>query len=781
MRYPLFTMNVSSRLFLLMSVILLSSGLAHGTGKIIKGTVLFPDSLQYPYSVTLLQDSTAKRTLNFSDAPFSIQSQPDADRLKISSFGYESVDIPIPSSSSDTVAIQPIRLTAASSNLDEVVVSGKKAVIKSSGMNFTISNLQNTYITNAGSLIDMLKWTPGISVDGHDNISVVGRGGSPLIYLNGIQVSNQAELSAIIASNVSKIEVLRDPGSEYPMGTPSVILITTVKPIGEYVNLELRENAKMRNKFSNTAQASVYGNIKRVNFYAYVSDVLSNSDQNADYILQTFNKSGDIDMTQILYEGDKISGNRLQWFAGATYNTKYKSSILLQYFGSYAGKQTRSFETDRTVIRDGESVSDHYTDENKSHPKRHRLTAAYNTPLSGGTLKVRAFFHYTQRSTDQFYESESHPKDLSSVYDYTYRLWTLQGDYSHKLKKLGSHSFGFYTGYTDNDMNLDDYRQGLTQKVDGDSRWAELYYSINGKLKKFGFRAGLRGRYEHNSTTEAGQERRTQSYTNVSPNAMVSYNFSDSYSLNASYNLSYGLPSFRDLNPALRLSNQIFYDQGNPDLKKSIHQRVNVSANLSDFNVYSELYFTKDPISNITEPYGDGMFLTHPINMKNESIYILGTEYSAMPVKGWRIYASASGGWSTRQYPFLDSMVKSCGWFGTVYLDTSYSFGPFSIFFSGVYGTPRKIDNVRTGYVLSLDAGVECSLLKNRLNLRLEGEDLAARGVTPSWKSYSPYLYQYRRNRYDTRGVTFSITYKFSPVKRKFRMEGTSADNSRIE
>ncbi|MBQ9076844.1 MAG: hypothetical protein IJY31_03270, partial [Muribaculaceae bacterium] len=105
--------------------------------------------------------------------------------------------------------------------LGEVIVKAPKMNVESDGADYTVRNLSGTIMGNAGNGIDMLRWTPGVIVDNNDVISVIGKGSSE-IYINDKKVMNNSELRALSPSNVSKIEIIREPDAKYSSQTEIV-------------------------------------------------------------------------------------------------------------------------------------------------------------------------------------------------------------------------------------------------------------------------------------------------------------------------------------------------------------------------------------------------------------------------------------------------------------------------------------------------------------------------------------------------------------------------------
>ena len=103
--------------------------------------------------------------------------------------------------------------------------------------NYTITNIQGTHIGDAGNLVDMLKWTPGVTVSRsgqEEQFDVIG-GGKAIVYVNGRKVNTSAELRGQQSNLVTKIEIIRQPDVQYKAGTQAVIRITMRKPIKDYL------------------------------------------------------------------------------------------------------------------------------------------------------------------------------------------------------------------------------------------------------------------------------------------------------------------------------------------------------------------------------------------------------------------------------------------------------------------------------------------------------------------------------------------------------------------
>lgn len=178
--------------------------------------------------------------------------------ITVSSLSYDPVRFELHLQQGDN-RMKNIVLAKNAIQLNEVKVRAKKINIERNGADFTIRNIQGTHLGEAGTLIDMLEWTPGVLVThigDEDHVSVIGKG-SPEIYINNRKIKDYSELRGLRSEDVSRIEIIRDPDASYKIGTTSAIRIylkpslkdhlggsltnslRTFRKIGDYPRLEL--------------------------------------------------------------------------------------------------------------------------------------------------------------------------------------------------------------------------------------------------------------------------------------------------------------------------------------------------------------------------------------------------------------------------------------------------------------------------------------------------------------------------------------------------------------
>ena len=135
---------------------------------------------------------------------------------------------------------------ARSLNLDSVVVKGHRPTVKLDGSVQTVT-VKGSFLSRMGSLGDMFAVTPGFVQTGHNSFSVLGKG-TPVYYVDGREVTGQDIFSTLKSSNIDKIEIDTEPSAKYPAGTSAVVNIKTIKPLRDYISLNIYNSLGIRRK-----------------------------------------------------------------------------------------------------------------------------------------------------------------------------------------------------------------------------------------------------------------------------------------------------------------------------------------------------------------------------------------------------------------------------------------------------------------------------------------------------------------------------------------------------
>lgn len=656
--------------------------------------------------------------------------------------------------------------------LDEVAVTARNLNVRYQGMDYIIDNIKGSSLADAGSMMDMLSWTPGITVNPDGSIQVFGVNGSPIVYVNGTKVMDMSQIETLPSKMVKSIEVIRKPGAEYPTGTSSVIKITTSVPLSDILNVSLSELADFSRRYSNRNTLALWGSHRNVVATASLTYQFNNSRQYAEAYENIVNKAGESIRKISTDETDNIHVNRWLWFGGLTWTPDNADEFQVQYSGNSSTRH-RTFENQRYVITSVENTTIKYDSRNTSTPIHHSLIGAFTHKFSNSTLNLTATYNHNDLdSKERIIDNNDGALVQLNARDANSRMWTAKSDLSWHVGKGPRQSAGLYGGRSWR-SSVSDYTFTGIQNSASSVAWGEAHYSLNWDVLKCNVRAGLRGRLEYQKYDIALADTAhhdAKSHLNVVPNASIFHRFSKKFAMNLYYKYDYALPTFDELSPAMILTALLFFEVGNPDLKIPRTHEFAVVANLPSLQLVAEYDKYDNQIMSVTSPIENSdYFMVKPENMGGNYDLEFTASYNCSPLKSMSIYASGLARRSHVEYFYMNKPVKRNQFMGQLSVNINYRpIKPMSLFLRGRYTSPQLFENIRIGYSCDLSFGGNLQLLGSRLNLRLEVNDMLGKSVTPSWRSYSPNLIRSRINKYDTRRIVFTATYKFTVTKNKY-------------
>ncbi len=193
-------------------------------------------------------------TITDSDGKFCFPVHKGEFLLCVRTLGYKEIKKNI--SIEGPLTLPDIRLEPDEISLQDIVVTARKSRPMTTSSNGKIQiDIAQSYLTDIGNALDVLKHSPGISVNNKGGISLASLGGTA-IYVNGRKLMLQGdELSTYLRSmsseKISRIEISHNPnasfGSEGAGGIINIILkaseksgffVTTSHCIGYWKNVK---------------------------------------------------------------------------------------------------------------------------------------------------------------------------------------------------------------------------------------------------------------------------------------------------------------------------------------------------------------------------------------------------------------------------------------------------------------------------------------------------------------------------------------------------------------
>ena len=763
--------------FLLLNIALvLPTNAQDITGKITdgKGSVI-----AYANVVLLSKtDSTfIAGTTSDTNGVFSLEQSGTDGLLRISAIGYKTRFLPCQAQTN------PIILQTSTAALGQVTVKGhrKQYSITADGLQ---TNVEGTVLSKMGTADDVLKHVPSVTKT-KDGYEVFGKG-SPLIYINGRKVQDTNELKQLNSSDIKYVEVLRNPGASYDASVNAVIRIKTKKAQGEGFGFDTR-STYILDKYSNTTQQinlKYYHNgINLFGSYFY------NNGKGTQYADNTVAIQSDTVWSlgggmsyRSRSEDHKITGGFSYDFA-PTHSLGVRYDISFNGYGSGDGAYTNH------VLANGK-LYDHILSHNsfKSENKNptHQLNIYYNGVLGKTTIDFNTDLYFSHNGERQFSLEESEEsvsRTVSSLSRNKNRMVALKlvigqplwgGTVTAGAEYIRTNRHDTYE-ITGTPLVSNAYTQLKEQTI---SPFAEYTHALPlGNIK-----AGVR--YErvlfdyYNQGTHIPEQSRN--FSNLFPSISLGTHIGKTM-MQLSYTVKTNRPQYSQLTNEITYANRFTMQTGNPLLKHETDHCVEVSG------VWKFIQFSANYKNNhnaiiywiSTNPLNEAITIVNYKNLnslKNMSAYI-----SAAPKIGiWspQFTIGMYKQWLTLETQWGNVKLDNPVIFSQIHNTLSFNKGwmlDAQLFFQSQGN--RQTQEMRTSTTV-LNIGVTKSLLHDALTLEIKGTDLLYQQYQYKTLLYTPKVQLGQFARYNTRGINFTLRYKFNSSRNKYK--GTGAGTEEI-
>jgi outer membrane receptor protein involved in Fe transport len=547
------------------------------------------------YITIALTDSVTKQPVKSSltkeDGTFELKGVPvKAYLLTVIAVGYQPkvIAISFKTDSSFTVNLGQILLSASNNQLKEVGITAAKPLIKQE-IDRMVYDVQADPDSKALTAMDMMRRTPLLSVDGDDNIQLLGSS-SYRIFINGkpsalLAANPKDVLRAMPASNIQRIEVITTPPSKYDSeGLAGIINIVTIKKADDGYNGTITT----RYNYPWGPNVNLTGTYKKSKFglsgYVGLGKQL-NVTQGSDNFRETFSPQG-TSLSRLIQNGNNSFGGTF-FYASAEmsyeldtlhlitaslnrndgrFNDNYERNTLYTY---PTGQQSYNLLSDGGNSWTGTDISLNYQIGFKRN-KQQLLTTSYRYQYNsnGQHSDVLALNRVNYNNPDYNQQNDAGAKEHTAQLDYVHPAKQLTIEAGAKAIFRNNFSIGsgqtasLIGGQTQfvNDINRAnnfDYQQDVYS----------LYNSYQLKLTKWTFKAGVRAehtRVDANFVTNNATLHKN--YTNVVPSLSVMRTLKNNQSLTFGYTNRLERPGIYQLNPFVNRSNSQIFSSGNPNL-----------------------------------------------------------------------------------------------------------------------------------------------------------------------------------------------------------------------
>ncbi|MGN8059146.1 outer membrane beta-barrel protein [Pedobacter sp. 22163] len=579
----------------------------------IYGRVLDADGKNIEFATAaLLKDSVlVKTTFTEKDGLFSFDKISYGKYLiKVSVVGspiYQT-DTLVLTADRAVINLADIKIKAGATNLKDVNISGQKAFVERK-IDRTVVNV-DALISNAGTTaMDVLSKSPGVNVDQNGVISLKGKSGVAIFiddkptYLSGADLDNY--LRSLPSSSLDQIELMTNPPARYDAaGNGGVINIKTKKTkiagFNGGINLSLNQGKLSR---SNNSFNFNYRKDK-INVFGNLSYNLNNSFTDLDLNRKYKNDDGSAKSYFNQNSYFRRHGNTFNLKTGLDYYASDRTTwgvvltgmnrISKQVNNNTSNLSNASMQLD-SVIRAENIDQIKYQNAGVNLNYRHKFKQA------GRELTFDADYLLYRNQTDQTYYNFSYlPSGALKYQDIltgnlpsNIDIYTAKADYSHPLENKWKLDAGVKTAYTKTD-NIADYFNTANGKTNADYEKSNhflyeeninaVYLNMSREGKRFSLQAGLRYENTVSNGHQLGNLIKPDSsfkrtYNSLFPTLYFSYKLdtTGNNQLGLNYGRRIDRPYYQDLNPFFSPLDKFTYYVGNPFLKPSFTQSIELS------------------------------------------------------------------------------------------------------------------------------------------------------------------------------------------------------------
>ena len=658
--------------------------------------------------------------------------------------------------------------------LQEVVVTARQPATKLVGSTL-VSVIPGTPLQNLGTALDVLAQLPMITVD-NTTVGIIGKG-SPEIYIDGHPMRDSDKLTRLQSSDLRKVELIMAPGAMYESSTKAVLKITTRRNFIKGLSLTDRATAEQKRRFS-------ANNILDLNYR------IGNWDLFASGTVGHYNQEIKGSTTnRLIYDGRPTT-------VGASQDNRYPTTVGAIRGGFNYADASQSFGGSYRYNPERGDFSNHgseWLDDNpairRDIDRRIRAHSHLASVYYDRNLSENAIIHFDgdfKSSLSRTSTLTSYPdgttEDVGSTDRRRSRLWAARL-YLRAPLWQGDFTLGTQDSYTRTSL---DYRM-LSQSVDEyipssltDARQTSLgaFASWDRSFGPFSLSAGLRYeyvdyRFKVNGRKDDGISRRDNLLT---PDISLGYSFCDDAQLGVSYRMSTIKPPYSQLTGSLSYVGIHEIEGGNPALRDEHLHDIQLFGTWKGFTLQADYTRSLDTYAFVKRIYPAPtlQLLMQPINIDVSALdlYLVWNRN----IRAWSPSLTLG---MHRQWLEIDG--------------TAYDKPIFSYYFDNMISLPvgfqltlnangQTRGDMHTNRFdstwFTLNASVGKFFLDKALQLKLSATDIF-NTLNNDWSMNTFGIRVDKRQSYDRRGVSLSVTYRFQP--RKDRYKGKSAAEAEMK
>lgn len=651
-----------------------------------------------------------------------------------------------------------ISLNIKQYTLKEVTVTSQKRMLTRKDGHL-VYLVQNSPFANGFSTRDLLHNIPRIDPSS-DEIKIIGKS-NVLVLVNGHHINLEGKdldtyLRTLPSEDISKVELITNPSTEYDAGGNSGVIniILKDKPVGLDGDIH-----------SNYTQRSHAALEEGVRLSTSTGDIsleyrVNNSNEKRHQIIESSYSYQDFSRDS---ESRKL--NRYNVLAQDLNGNLCVGPFNLGFFATLNRSSSRISQYGELTTSDVKYSNSDFSSMNKDRYHLFTISPYAEWKLDSLGKKISLNYNYINVGDNirQDYTAGEEKTYKLNHNDYSYVVNTVNIDTKIPFSWLNFELGGKYSHFRTNNNSTFDIVNGFLYK----ETIVSLYTDINHNFGAWYAKVGLR--YENTKDTGLTQEgiRAKNKYNHWFPFAELSFTPSNNHSFTLGYSKHINRPTMNEMNPTRVYSDSYNYTVGNIYLQPSMMDNIEFNyifkGNLS-FDLY--YYNTSDAVQMLTSVTDNMITKSAPVNCLNIKTYGGDANYS---FSFWRfnLYTSLSmyynkGKSYVREVD--DHELKSLN--ATASGNLSYRFKAANLYVKYFHVFPGLEEIYHTKSLDCLTLGYKLNLLKNRLILNVQMQDVFGGTKSRNRVNYTDYVFQNRIDN-DNTSLRIGLTYKFGKHKAK--------------
>ena len=711
-------------------------------------------------------------TMTKDDGTFSISTDIQDGLLKVTSVGYTTKYLDARTGNVGDIQMQP-----DTKELGEVVVKGERPQYKMTTGGMTV-DIQNSLLKDVGTADDVLSMLP--QVQGGDGNFTVFAKGTPEIYINNKKVQNARELKRLKSTDIKSVDVITSPGAKYNAEVGAVIRIKTKKRQGDGISMEASSQVKYNEKWTTYDDATV--KYRTGGLEVFGNMMINNDNHSEDNTITTDIRANGNHVNIVQACPSNFWYTMLGGQIGASYDFNDDNSIGFSYTlsGSLYGRGTA--QTQQTITRNNapEGIVDQFIEMNINDRPQHEANIYYvgkagklGIDFNGSwiwekNMRDQASFEHSLQLADRtvttYNENRNHM--LAGKLVLTYPIW--KGELSAGTEMSRSNSHGIYS-------NVEQVMAPSNDEIKESNVAGFAEYKL--KLGDWSLNGGLRYETVTSDYYSFGQYQTEPSrkYHDLFPNLSVGWQ-KNKWGIQLGYNKRISRPNYQALNSNVQYDNRYEYEGGNPLLRPTIKQNLDLNVTYSWLNFTAGYSYNKDLRLNFGSLYQEGTEITIWTNRNFDKFESFNTSLTASPKFGFysptltlsywqQNFDTQANGLATKLNK-PEWQINFRNWFtinkttkAMLYLhySTSYDYG-FN----------------HNAHEFNINARVQKTFLDGNLTVALFANDIF-RNLRERWTGYYPVSTMAKDAYVYTQNVGVSLTYNFNATNSKYK--GTGAGN----